>query len=69
MVDMTDVASEREALMLADALERQRRAAAPAQVEALFCEDCDAPIPLARREAVACCRTCVACQSVREGRR
>lgn len=69
MADVTDMASEREALMLADALERQRRAARPVQVEALFCEDCDAPIPLARREAVAGCRTCVACQSVREGRR
>ncbi len=69
MVDVLDVASEREVQMLADALARQQQAAAPLGAGALFCEDCDEPIPLARREAVACCRTCVACQSVREGRR
>ena len=30
------------------------------------CEDCDAPIPLARRNALGGVRTCVACQSARD---
>ena len=30
------------------------------------CEECDAPIPLARREAVPGVRLCVACQQAQE---
>jgi len=31
------------------------------------CEDCDAPIPLARQQAVAGVKRCVACQERRDG--
>ena len=33
------------------------------------CEECDAPIPEARRRAVPGVRLCVACQSARDGDR
>ncbi|WP_367382912.1 DksA/TraR family C4-type zinc finger protein [Stenotrophomonas cyclobalanopsidis] len=31
-----------------------------------YCEECDAPIPLARREAVPGVRLCVACQQAQD---
>lgn len=31
------------------------------------CEDCDNPIPLARRQAYPSCTRCVSCQSEHEG--
>lgn len=33
------------------------------------CEDCDNPIPIARRQAYPSCTRCVKCQSVDEGGR
>lgn len=69
MVDIADVASEREEVRLAEALARHRRASAPVGTGSLFCEDCDAPIPARRREALPGCSTCVDCQADRELRR
>ncbi|MEZ0582529.1 TraR/DksA family transcriptional regulator [Erwinia sp. STN24] len=38
----------------------------PVTVSASFCEDCDAPIPEARRRAVQGVTRCVACQEMDE---
>jgi len=38
----------------------------PVTVSASFCEDCDAPIPEARRRAVQGVTRCVACQELEE---
>ncbi|WP_380184006.1 TraR/DksA family transcriptional regulator [Kalamiella sp. sgz302252] len=38
----------------------------PLTVSASFCEDCDAPIPEARRRAVQGVTRCVACQEMDE---
>ena len=43
------------------------RARLPAGDSLTHCEDCGDPIPPRRREALAGVRTCVACQSVRDG--
>lgn len=69
MVDITDIASEREEELLAEAMARHARTWVPTGAGLLFCEDCDAPIPARRREALPGCTTCVECQEVREWRR
>lgn len=38
----------------------------PVTVSAFFCEDCDAPIPEARRRAVQGVTRCVTCQEMDE---
>lgn len=38
----------------------------PATVSASFCEDCDAPIPEARRRAVQGVTRCATCQELNE---
>lgn len=43
------------------------RARLPAGESLTHCEDCGEPIPPRRREALAGVRTCVACQSDRDG--
>ncbi len=43
------------------------RARLPAGESLTHCEDCGEPIPPRRREALAGVRTCVACQSERDG--
>ena len=48
-----------------DAIKRAR-ANAPKGPSRKRCEECDAPIPEARREAVPGVRLCVACQSERD---
>jgi phage/conjugal plasmid C-4 type zinc finger TraR family protein len=45
------------------------RAETPRGESAGKCDECCAPIPEARREALPGVRTCVACQSRRDGRR
>ena len=69
MADFCDLGAERADQMLEDALQRHQRAAheAPA-TSALYCEECDAAIPLARREAVPGCLLCVDCQQLAERR-
>jgi len=41
----------------------QARSRLPVGLSLLFCEECDSPIPEARRKAVAGVRLCVECQS------
>jgi phage/conjugal plasmid C-4 type zinc finger TraR family protein len=48
-----------------DAIQRVR-SRAPKGPSLKHCEDCDAPIPEARRKAVPGVRLCVACQSERD---
>ncbi|MDG9928514.1 MULTISPECIES: TraR/DksA C4-type zinc finger protein [unclassified Pseudomonas] len=69
MADFCDLATERTDQLLEDALARHQRAvlAAPA-TSALYCEECDTAIPLARREAIPGCQTCVECQALLERR-
>lgn len=33
-----------------------------------FCEDCDEPIPLARRQSVQGCTRCIECQAIFESK-
>ena len=44
------------------------RAKLPAGESASHCEECGEPIPERRRQALPGVRTCVACQSERDGR-
>lgn len=48
-----------------DAIERARRAL-PAGESLAFCDECDAAIPEARRQAIPGVRYCVACQQALE---
>ncbi|TLY53620.1 MAG: DksA/TraR family C4-type zinc finger protein [Gammaproteobacteria bacterium] len=48
-----------------DAIKRVR-SRAPKGPSLMRCEECDAPIPEARRQAVPGVRLCVSCQSVRD---
>lgn len=48
-----------------DAIERAKRAL-PSGESLEFCEECDAPIPQARREAIKGVRHCIACQQALE---
>ncbi|RTR30179.1 DksA/TraR family C4-type zinc finger protein [Shewanella atlantica] len=41
----------------------QARSRLPVGLSLLFCEECDSPIPEARRKAVAGVRLCIECQS------
>lgn len=52
---------------VSDGVERARRRL-PSGPGATRCEDCDAPIPDARRRAVPGVRLCVACQEVDDRR-
>lgn len=45
---------------------RQRNARKAAGDSAEFCEECDEPIPEARRQAIPGVRRCVSCQSGRD---
>lgn len=38
----------------------------PVQVSAFFCDDCDAEIPAARRQAITGVTRCVTCQEMAE---
>lgn len=69
MADVCDLGAERAEQLLDDALAQRRARQAGPAAGALYCEDCDAAIALARRQAVPGCVTCVECQSLREVRR
>ena len=45
------------------------RANMPAGEGSPFCDECGEPIPEARRKALPGVRTCVSCQTARDGRR
>jgi len=75
MIDPFDIASEREQEARDDAIAAQRRRAGltgkTVADSALFCQDdeCGAPIPQRRREAVPGCQFCIDCQELHEMRR
>lgn len=66
MPDNVDLIQEQQA----ELLERQINAARVKHcgVSALVCEECDAPIPAARRAAYPSATRCVSCQSVFEAK-
>lgn len=68
MVDVSDLATECEEQLRADALDVQRRVreAATRRPSAPVCEQCEENIPLARQIAVPGVQLCVQCQSARE---
>lgn len=64
MADSMDLVQQRVEENLAHALANAiKRPTAPS---AFFCEDCDAPIPEARRRAVLSVTRCVDCQEMQE---
>lgn len=64
-MDDMDRMQEREDILLARAIEARR---APATTGALFCEDCEEPIPEPRRRALPSATRCIHCQSAQEAR-
>ncbi|NXZ87931.1 TraR/DksA C4-type zinc finger protein [Serratia fonticola] len=67
MADLMDIAQERQALILDAQIANARKSSV--MPSAFKCEDCDAPIPEARRIALLGVETCVACQHRREAMR
>lgn len=70
MTDLIDHASGLETQFNEVALARQLAASAQAQARSTHgethCLDCGNEIPLARRESVTNCCTCIGCQQLRE---
>ncbi|MBH2783132.1 TraR/DksA C4-type zinc finger protein [Serratia marcescens] len=66
MADLMDYEQERQALVLNAQIANARKSSA--LPSAFVCEECDAPIPAARRAAVPGVDTCVSCQQIRETR-
>ncbi|BEL72448.1 TraR/DksA C4-type zinc finger protein [Serratia marcescens] len=64
MADLMDYEQERQALVLNAQIANARKSSA--LTSAFVCEECDAPIPAARRAAVPGVDTCVSCQQIRE---
>ncbi|ENE2355330.1 TraR/DksA C4-type zinc finger protein [Serratia marcescens] len=64
MADLMDYEQERQALVLNAQIANARKSSA--LPSAFVCEECDAPIPAARRAAVPGVDTCVSCQQIRE---
>jgi len=64
MADSMDLVQQREADNLARNI--ARATLRPVQVSAFFCEECDAPIPEARRKAVDGVTLCVGCKAFDE---
>lgn len=61
MTDFADRASEREAIFLAASLAKHQPTS-ETTASLSHCEDCGAPIPKARQQAVKGCTRCVVCQ-------
>jgi len=66
MADEVDITTERMDVEM-EALLKAREMAHVGE-SALYCIDCDEPIPQARREAMKGCQRCVDCQGKVEGR-
>lgn len=66
MADVIDQANDQAEYLVRVALHRMP--ALSTAISATDCEDCDCPIPEARRAAVSGCVTCIDCQSLRERR-
>ncbi|OFC60703.1 TraR/DksA family transcriptional regulator [Candidatus Erwinia dacicola] len=64
MADSMDLVQQRTEEMLARNIAQVIYR--PVTVSASFCEDCDAPIPEARRRAVQGVTRCVVCQEMTE---
>ncbi|MGR6981206.1 TraR/DksA family transcriptional regulator [Testudinibacter sp. P27/CKL/0425] len=64
MTDLFDRASkiEQQQRDLAIAKHRQQHG----KVSAIYCEDCDEPIPELRRQTIVGCSRCVTCQQIIE---
>lgn len=67
MADEIDIANDQAEYLVRVALHRVP--ALSTAISATECEDCDCPIPEARRAAVSGCLTCIDCQSLREMKR
>lgn len=65
-MDIIDLAYLVEAGERERALQAARAKSLATRASAEFCEDCDAPIPQARRQAVPGVQRCVGCQSIQE---
>lgn len=64
MADLMDYAQEQQAQILEAQIASARKSSGlPSAFE---CEECEAPIPTARRLAVPGVNTCVNCQHIRE---
>jgi len=66
MPDIIDIAQDRAAEMLAHQITAARPKAAAASSS--FCEECNEPIPEARRRALVGVSTCATCQELIERR-
>ncbi|MGQ5819516.1 TraR/DksA family transcriptional regulator [Serratia sp. IR-2025] len=64
MADLMDYEQERQALVLEAQIANARKSSTLSS--AFVCEECDTPIPAARRAAVPGVDTCVSCQQIRE---
>lgn len=64
MADLMDYAQEHQAQVLEAQIANARKTSA--LPSAFVCEECDAPIPPARRVAVPGVDKCVSCQQIRE---
>lgn len=62
MADEIDLAQEINDRLLGDAIAAQQRAM-PRGESATHCEDCEAEIPEARRQAMPGCHRCITCQA------
>lgn len=64
MADVIDNAQERAALILEAQIQAAR--APSVGVSAMFCIDCDVPIPEPRRAALPGVEYCLTCQEIKE---
>ncbi|SLM63425.1 MULTISPECIES: TraR/DksA family transcriptional regulator [Dickeya] len=64
MADSMDISQEQQALLLDAQIAKARKTVSV--TTAHVCEDCDAPIPEARRQAIPGVVCCVTCQEIRE---
>lgn len=70
MADIADFANDLVQERLDRALAARRGSKPATAVHSfMFCEECEEPIPLARRVAIPGCTQCVDCQSIDEARR
>lgn len=66
MADLMDLSQERQALLLDAQIANARKFSV--MPSAFKCEDCDEPIPEARRITLSGVDTCVSCQQLREAK-
>lgn len=64
MADAIDIAQQRSEEILAQRIAQVTQR--PVPISASFCEECDAPIPEARRRALRGVTRCLSCQELSE---